>query len=567
MLNHEQQQAIQSEAKTTLVLAGAGTGKTTVLIRRLEYLAKRGRKVLLLAFSRAVVREIKARMAHLGVEADVHTFHSLAWHLCHQLHFDKQQVLSVQSIDERVIDLQTYWSDPAWYAKLLQFMEHDAIYNYYHAPHYLAIEGFGLSSFSQDYIQTIPELRVAIALDRLGHRYIYRPMGKHGVRASFYLPEYAYDIQCGIFDSKAQLYLPDMDKGASSAQQLAWENPYLPILRTCLGQRGEVSFGLPQKQYLLNKRITQLFKWLDGREIVHSEYPHFNLLGELLADLQTRYAHLLSFRQMLVMASHAVRDRDYAVPWQDILVDECQDMSAEQYDLLQSLLHRSPETRIFLVGDDWQSIFAFAGSDIRYITEVMRHFHGVRTYYLTQTYRFHEQIAQPAMRFILQNPEQSHKFLQAPSYHGVAFYLVSNQLAISKIMRELKQDTVLVLGRFHDDLPPPYVRQQWQSLYPNMRFFTIHASKGLEADHVILLNANADSLPADRDYLRDPFLEQLYPTPSTAIEHAEERRLFYVAITRARKTVWMMSDPKYTSPFVLELCRYIPKKHLRIWKG
>lgn len=112
----------------------------------------------------------------------------------------------------------------------------------------------------------------------------------------------------------------------------------------------------------------------------------------------------------------------------------------------------------------------------------------------------------------------------------------------------------LFLARFKHDLPSEELLSQWQSLFPmlTMRADTIHASKGTQADYVVLLNMNAGpyGLPSEKEdllyQLRITQKEETFP-------FAQERRVFYVALTRAKERVYLCFNPDTPSCFLEEI--------------
>lgn len=109
--------------------------------------------------------------------------------------------------------------------------------------------------------------------------------------------------------------------------------------------------------------------------------------------------------------------------------------------------------------------------------------------------------------------------------------------------------SVKVLGRYHFD----------RDLVPGRRptnldvsFATAHASKGLEADYVVVVNMITGSYGFPSNIADDPVLRLAMPVPE-AFPHAEERRLLYVALTRARREVALLTTAGRMSPFVVEL--------------
>ena len=250
-------------------------------------------------------------------------------------------------------------------------------------------------------------------------------------------------------------------------------------------------------------------------------------------------------------------------------MDEFQDISAGRARLIKALAGQSPSHRLFCVGDDWQSIYRFAGSDIALMRDFEQHFGPAQTVLLDQTFRFNAGINAVATRFVLANPDQISKEVQAPrpaSGPAVVIHRASGDgrdrvmaaLAELHAQRHGGTASVLVLGRYRaegDRLPWPAIRRQFPHL--EVEFKTVHGAKGLEADAVVVLGMRAGRHGFPSEVADDALLDLVLATPE-AFPHAEERRLFYVALTRARHVVHLIAESANPSDFVREIQGYGP---------
>ena len=275
---------------------------------------------------------------------------------------------------------------------------------------------------------------------------------------------------------------------------------------------------------------------------------------------------------MIVRATEHVKAGRYTSPYRHLLVDEFQDISDGRARLLSALKAQHADTRIFAVGDDWQSIYRFTGSDIHLMRNFGREFGGTfagqsgvhSSVDLGRTFRSVDKIALPARSFVLQNPSQIEKQVvpagttDAPAIK-VGFYgwgkednELKEALAEIQAVTDGGKATVLLLGRYRFVKPDGF--SKLGAAYPSLsvRFMTVHGSKGLEADHVIILRASNNRMGFPSQIVDDPLLDLVLPEPE-GFDHAEERRLFYVALTRARKTVTVLADRQKPSVFAREL--------------
>ena len=290
----------------------------------------------------------------------------------------------------------------------------------------------------------------------------------------------------------------------------------------------------------------------------------------LVLPLLHRYQHALAeqgqidFDDMIEQATELVRQGRFVVPWRYILVDEFQDISAPRAALLQALRDARPELSLFCVGDDWQAIYRFSGADVTLTTRFAHYFGASRITRLDKTFRFNNQIEQVASRFVQRNPEQLPKTLtthlrsSSPCVHVLPVDSNSQMDAISRLLGQIAAEqteaSVYVLARFRFSLPDSAQLAAWQKRFPtlNIAVQTLHGAKGKEADHVIMLGLSRGKYGFPPEQNTTALLDLLLPD-AERFPHAEERRLFYVGLTRARRQVFLLADQQIPSIFVKEL--------------
>lgn len=269
----------------------------------------------------------------------------------------------------------------------------------------------------------------------------------------------------------------------------------------------------------------------------------------------------IDFEDQINKACEHLESNRYRHPFKFILVDEFQDTSQDRKRMIQALLDQNESVKLFAVGDDWQSIYRFAGADIEIMTHFSNHFGATAQNYLTQTYRSYQGIVDVSSEFVQRNENQLKKKVSAARdiekdqvilYGYESEQDQAEQLAglLSKLNSIPSENrlTVFLLARYS------HIKPKKLGSFPNLdiKFSTIHASKGLQADYVILLNAKTGPYGFPSTISDDPLMELVIPEPEN-YPHAEERRLMYVAITRAKKSVFIFSNQKKFSPFVTEL--------------
>lgn len=255
-----------------------------------------------------------------------------------------------------------------------------------------------------------------------------------------------------------------------------------------------------------------------------------------------------------------------------ILVDEFQDISMDRYRFLQALRRKEPLTKLFCVGDDWQSIYRFAGSDMALFKTFEKYFGYTKKCLMETTYRFGEPAIAESSKFILANPEQAVKNVRSfrdDAETALDFLATNGRDGVVETVKYLAdqipaEKEILLLGRYgfdvnifkgtelavHDGQNGAYVTYGQRK----MTFMTVHQSKGLECDYIILLNCNGGTIGFPSQISDSPVLKYVLSEPD-AYAFSEERRVFYVGITRAKKHTWVLYDMNNPSPFVKEFVK------------
>ncbi|MEQ5858417.1 UvrD-helicase domain-containing protein [Halomonas sp. EF61] len=275
----------------------------------------------------------------------------------------------------------------------------------------------------------------------------------------------------------------------------------------------------------------------------------------------------VDFDDMLNQAAELIEAGQWTPPYRVVAVDEWQDTSLARARVVRAL--GQADVRLVAIGDDSQSIYRFAGSDVRLMTDFTSLIGPATTRYLTQTFRCPQHLNDVAGAFVQKNPTQiaktvrSHNPLLGSSIRCVA-YPKTQEETLGTLIGQLRDHankkgrnyTVYLLGRYRHDAPSN-LRQLQQLSRPslNVRFATMHQSKGLEADYVFLLRINrgAPGVPGFPARMKDDPLLDLVMPPLEEYPDAEERRLMYVALTRARRRVIVLAYQYDPSPFVHEL--------------
>lgn len=304
-----------------------------------------------------------------------------------------------------------------------------------------------------------------------------------------------------------------------------------------------------------------------------------SLFLDIIKTLLTEYQKYLSannsidFSDMINNAADKIAKGCDILPYKYLIVDEYQDISKSRFNFLKVIANKT-KAKVFCVGDDWQSIYRFAGSDISLFTDFEKYFGKTKVLRIEKTYRNSQQLIDEASRFVLRNPMQLRKSLRSDKRldYPLVFCGFNDdpksaiQLAIRKIVSEFgATSSILLLGRTNYDIEIVKNTGLFRIVYDNrdeklvyspipelkIDFLSVHKSKGLEADNVIILNFKNDKLGFPNQIADDEVLN-LVLTNAESYKFAEERRLFYVAITRTKNRTFILTDNKNPSPFFRE---------------
>ena len=334
-------------------------------------------------------------------------------------------------------------------------------------------------------------------------------------------------------------------------------------------------------RYKTNNVRTKLF--LDICEQCYHEYTK-----------RLREKNAIDFEDMINDSAKIIHDQELngkKLDFKYIIVDEYQDISRQRFNLTKEL-SKLCTAKIIAVGDDWQSIYAYAGSDITLFTHFKEAFGYGLELSITKTYRNAQEIIDIAGGFIQKNTSQIKKALISPKHianpvvidsyteevdrkqyegKGGKYFLIGK--TVEKIIKHIYQEnpnsTILLLGRYgfdaynlgrssdfiYDDKSGNLYSKTFEN--KPIEFMTVHRAKGLGYDNVIIINARNEVYGFPSQVQEDPVLKYVVKDDHS-IEYAEERRLFYVALTRTKNRVYIVTPQEHPSEFVIELLHDYP---------
>ena len=619
-LTNEQAKSVATDEDVTLVLAGAGTGKTSVVVGKVAHLVRNQSvspdDILVLAFNRKAVAEIADRLPGELSKAHVRTFHSFGSRVIAEVEggtpnvaeFAKESKLSgtLKSILNELLD------DPQETDATANFIAsyhgaYESAFDFHTRDEYNAyIRSVELRTLSDVRVKSFEELEIANFLTKHGVKFCYeRPYevwtqtGEYRqYRPDFYLPDYDIYIEHHALDElgnpprgwegykeRVEWHRRTHRKyGTKLIETYSWQHRW-GILLDKLGERLEregVRLERVSQRELVLELARQLIEWL--ARLIAKFLNHVKTNGlspeelrarasergtlwrnegflEVFEQVRTRYEQRLGaegqldYHDLINRAAHYIREGKWETHYRYVLVDEFQDISAGRMKLLQAL--KRDDTAYFLVGDDWQSINRFAGSDVGLLRNCGDYLGHVQTRTLSKTFRFGDGILGPSTEFVLSNPEQWKRTLTSASVtvdRGITVIYGDPATGLQRAREDIQTSargnghSVLVLGRYKSS------EKALQGKTPSEEFSTIHRTKGREADYVVVLDLKDGRWGFPSRIEDNSLLELVLPPASEgAYPFSEERRLFYVAMTRARVGAYLLTDPTRPSTFVTEL--------------
>ena len=660
-LDQQQRNSIVKLEDNCLVIASAGSGKTSTIVGKARYLVEKRHvnpeNILLLTYTRKAANELTERMHISGLNCG--TFHSLAYRIIAEvsgqapsisdadvpLKVFRKLILEnenfLHAVDNYVINLQS-----------LMKLEHDYIDSF---SYFEDRKKYGIQALFPDadgnliFTRSEEEKRLCSILTRMGILFRYEcdyPINTRTLERRQYKPDFTIYFkdekdkwQCVYLEHFAVDHNGQTPKWFGEGNKGGWKvanQKYIEGIEwkrqthrqngTALIETTSAMFHDNTIEQRLTEQLTKLGVPIQKRtdkELYHMlvkrnrqmERTVFSLLlsfvtlmkanektiDGLIETLQPKDGHIpgldvkrnkyiltkvvkpffeayqeelaknfeIDFTDAIIKATQLCREglwRNYDY----ILVDEFQDISVDRYKLLQALRTDQPRTKLYCVGDDWQSIFRFAGSDMALFYEFEQYFGFTEICKIETTYRFHQPLIDKSSAFIMKNPAQKKKTIKTPQNDQKKTYLNfvkcnSENDAVKRNVENIvyslpKEDTILLVGRYNYDAVSVGFKGEIDHADNRIKvriadrdvfFMSVHSAKGLEADHVILVNCNQGAYGFPSLIEDDPILDFVL-SKSEQYPFAEERRLFYVAMTRAKKRMYVLYNEQRPSPFISE---------------
>ncbi len=675
LLDEEQRKAILIDEDYSLIIAGAGSGKTTTMAAKVKYLIEKKKvdpkQIILLSYTKKACEELDLLLNEkFKLNVEVVTFHKLGMNFIKRIFNRPVEVIGDSGVYAILSDyftevifknkalLKEYQNCFGEFLRLEDFCFSYETYEDYYEKYIeyrinhcedikttikrrIQSRQKRFHTINGEYVKSEGEVQIANYLYKRGIPYEYEALYPYSVG---YLHSYHPDFT--IHDGDASIYVEyyGLAKLGSDGSIISNEKEYAQNIldkrkvhqenkTDCIelfGRYENKDYFLPCLSLELKKRDIPRFEKSDEeiyRRLLETgkSSPYYGLISFLaeflhlfkdynyqLKDFEyfknsakddmvkrqlrlVEHAYLyyekhlhgqnkIDFSDMINYAYYhisQVKSKDVLSPYAYIIIDEYQDISSGRHQFMKKLSDLF-QAKIVAVGDDWQTIFSFSGSNIQLFT----HFYELMGYgeviKITNTYRNSQELINLAGEFIGKNNEQIEKSLKSKKHLEHPVEIVNydyskekDNLAetlshvIGTIYEQNPQDKILLLIRFNEELEGLldsklfYKRTKGESeivckKYPKAKvdLLTVHKAKGLGYDQVILLNG-LNLVKGFPSQMKDHDLIKLIKqeNENEPIKWAEERRLFYVAMTRTKNKLYILApiDREYRSDFIKEI--------------
>lgn len=682
-LDREQIKAILADEDYSLIIAGAGTGKTTTMASKVKYLVDIKKvdpsRIVVMSFTKKATEELEQRIVtDFRIPANITTFHSLGMMHIREIFYDRKCYVVDKNMQNQIF--LDYFKEKIFPYKekvreILKIFGANLIsrawvFGKYFCDNYDKYQTFDeyFESYKRYKISEVKdmkrevELRVEKAINREEIYTIQRELVKskgEAVIANFLFCnniEYQYEKIYEELMPEKRAYHPDFTLNLGGDEvyveyfglstykpgeltrydkirkmkedyhkkhhtrfiKLDYE-PNQDLVATLKEELIKLGFVLSPKSY------EEIFDYMLSTNPTSQFYPFRNFLYGIIKTLKSSVRRgeyrkivgdylnklegedkVLAERQFfyindfyLYYQEKLFKSGDYGFDFSDmiyyankyiemiginnklnfdyLIIDEYQDISQERYEFTKKIADRN-NAKVVAVGDDWQSIYAFTGSKIEYIYNFQRYFEGAKLLKITNTYRNSQSLVNYSGNFIMKNKDQIRKELVSNKdiTNPIRFVMFDNgeeyevlKKLIVKIHYENPNHRIMILARnnamIEECYRDPVLRDDIGTKISYVGYedieidgMTIHKSKGLTSDEVILIGLNQSFPHASYDLF---WMKSLFGNRAIdeGIPFAEERRIFYVGLTRTKNYVYLLvnKNPKFRSPFINEIYNVI----------
>ena len=639
-LDEEQIKIILTDEDNQMVIAGAGSGKTTTITAKVNYLIEKknikDEEILIISFTNKAVNELKERInKDFKHNVKIQTFHKFGYDIIKNnqtpppkieienekiiKNYIEKEILTNKKEIKKLIDFFLYYFEISEEYTIIN--DYQTYNNYKNKIKYQTLkqkieyidnQHNTTKTIQEEQTENINETKIANYLYMNNIEYQYKKPYQYNENyvpdftitannETYYIEQYNIN-QYKIFKYKKNIHkIKKLHKKYNTKLIEIYQEDIIEQLQNQLKKHKikqqqknieEIFKKLIQQNDKTYKKFTLLCKTFitlfKSKGYQEEDIKRIKIIDkrtqifvELIEKLYKYYQRTLKkqnkidFDDMINEADNIIKTKEkITLKYKYIIIDEYQDISECRYNLIKNISNKL-NNKIMVVGDDWQCIYSFAASNINLFTQFQKNVEHCEIQKITKTYRNSQELIDIAGKFIQKNKYQIKK-------HLISNKKLKNPITIIKYKKNSKQKklieslnyiitkygdkkTILILGRYTFDkneiIDNKNIIEQNNKItykkYPKTKieYMTVHSAKGLGYDNIIILNTKNETLGFPSKIKTDPILEQLI-TKDKTIEYAEERRLFYVALTRTKNEAIILTPKNNSSIFVEELKKY-----------
>lgn len=604
ILDQEQRIAILTDEDYMMIIAGAGSGKTTTIAAKVKYLVDKiginEQEILVLSYTNKAVNELKRIINDsFNIKAKVTTFHKLAYSylkdekiklLASTNHIIDQYINYLINEKREVINTllkfyNNYFSLSPLFLKLIENKKFKNLVLFYQSK----------KTLRGEYVINYQDSIIANLL---------------------YINGISYEYRCKLFRS---YFIVDINKQKYYIYILKNNNIIDKINVNLLSDSSIIKIIIPSdiinnyeeiinefKRYnLISNDITiedcyqkiikidrkkydqfvnfcdQFLKMLKNTKnkiTIKEEYDERTIIFlKFIKNLSIYYQNyletnnILDFDDLIIKAEQNITN--ISKPYKYIIVDEYQDISVSRFNFIKKLVDFN-KAKLIVIGDDWQTIFSFAGSELNLFLKFKEQMTYAEELKITNTYRNSQELINIAGQFIMQNQKQIKKKLlsKKKKIYPVKIIIYNNFIdALKKVIDHIINEygitkNILLLGRYQFDFRNVINNKYFERMADDklkykknpkvaISYLTVHKAKGLGFDNVIIINGNKGIYGFPSLVKNDPIMS-IIDNNNEQQSMEEERRLFYVSLTRSKNEVYILSEKQKVSPFIEEIKKY-----------
>lgn len=537
-LDNNQILSIVNEKHNNLIIAGAGSGKTTTIIGKVKYLIVKynveAKDILILSFTNASSKEMKERIEkEVKTEIQVNTFHKLGYDIVKSTLNEDLKVYTDKLENLILSILNQLFNDVEYYTNFVNYFLKENKLKYY-------LYALGIS-FQYD-----------------------------ECNSEYYLFE--YNIFISEKSKRGNIYFDgDLNKLVETFKLMGIKCRLKSVNYLWEMLNIEENFTFKVVNYLItvisliksnNYSLSEFKKIIDNDSIYKIISPVYLEYNKYLEE-----NNLIDYSDMINKATSLIKENKYIHNFKYVIVDEFQDTSMCRYNLLMSMRNQK-DYNLFCVGDDYQSIYRFSGSDVSLITNFSKYFGEVYVSKIVNTYRFSDKMAKLSSEFVMKNKSQIRKVVKGYSSTNEPIEIIYSMSELENALKGLPNySSVFLLGRYNSDKDILKSSENFSYNYGEIleviyskridleiKYLTIHKSKGLQADYVFIINNKDKGSSFPSKIVEDTVIEKLLGS-NERYPFSEERRLLYVAFTRSKVKTYLLVEKGNASVFIKELIK------------